>query len=266
MRTIFLLFLCWVFFNSCRSSDNEVRIAVEHLNLDSVGLQLSHYMTGQEILDTMIPIADYVAVSGLPADMYIVTLRWPRTYIPHHYLKNRSFQDGLGTQYRVNKTFYIDSEQQSEYKFSFDPGVPVEEIEMNEVGEVHIDYGGCENCQIADRYWKVYTDFLKRKDAVISEMSQRYYTALAKKDTTSKNQYQQIEIYKSDVNTDDLFLKQFDQLTSAYSNNPVSSFFVYFQSSMDTKNNRYQVNFEQLRGKALSSPYYQKIAETQRNK
>ncbi|MVZ66302.1 hypothetical protein GQF61_10570 [Sphingobacterium sp. DK4209] len=266
MRYYFLLFVCCVFFNSCRSSGNEVRISVEHLNLDSVGLQLSHYMTGQEILDTMIPVADYVAVSGLPADMYIVTLRWPRTYIPHHYLKNRSFQDGLGTQYMVNKTFYIDSEQQPEYKFSFDHGLQVEEIEMNEVGEVNIDYGACENCKIADRYWKVYTDFLNRKDSAITKLSENYYSALAKKDTSSRRQYQQIEAYKSDVNTDDLFLNQFDQLTSSYSNNPVSSFFVYFQSNMDSKNNRYRANFEQLKGDAVSSPYYQKIAEKQRDK
>lgn len=264
MRFFSLVLLCWISFTSCQSSGSDVRLAVENLDLDSVGIQFSHYMTGQEILDTVVPVGDFVTISGLPEDMYIVMLRWPRTYIPHHYLRNREFQQGLGTQYLVNKTFYVNPKEQTDYKFSFDKGLRTEDIEMNEVEKVNLNLGECSSCAIAETYWKAYHDFIARKESKIKELSQVYYKALDEKDASSKEKYQQIEAYKQDTNADEAFLNEFDKLTASFGNEAVSSFFVFFQSNMDKGNKRYLKNFEDLKGEALQSPYYEQMLK--RNK
>ncbi|MDF2514895.1 MAG: hypothetical protein K0R59_191 [Sphingobacterium sp.] len=238
-----------------KKSDH-VTVQVQNIISDSIGYRLIHFIEGGEVIDTILPIGRPLEVGQLKEDMYLLVLSWPRNLIPHRVFHSRDFDPKVEDRFTLTKAMYINPGESDRYIVGMDTAMSTEDIEINAGMKVVLKAGNCPSCQLAEQYWKNYDDFFARKDHLISKSNAAFYEAIEQQDRQAHERYLHTEQVKNNFKTDARFDRQLDSLVSKHPEDPVSTFFVFYQLYTDRDFARYQAIFRLLKGNATSSVYY----------
>ncbi|MDF2514901.1 MAG: hypothetical protein K0R59_197 [Sphingobacterium sp.] len=165
------------------SKSGHVTIQVLHIQSDSLGYRLLHFMTGRELVDTVLPTGRPLQIDQLKEDMYLLVLSWPRTLIPHRVFHSREFDPHAEDRFTLTKAIYINPGQSDRYVVGLDTAMSTEAIEINAGTRLALDAGACSSCNLDEQYWNNYTDFFARKEQLVDSSNTAFYRAVEQHDS-----------------------------------------------------------------------------------
>ena len=268
MRNICLCFFLLFLVNACvdrKAPLQSTTLAVENLDIDSIGVRVLHYMDGKELLDTIIASKDSLVLPNLQEDMYLLAIYWPRTFVPHQIYRDKSFDKEQGDNYVLSKAFYVDPALSNRYVFAMDSLLTAEDIELNTIVKVNVNTDDCASCATAEKFWDNYNVFFARKDTLVDQLNLAYYRSVDQDNMlSSRDNFLRADSLKNKVFTDSLYKLDFDKLVKVYAEDKVAAFFVFYQLYQERDFNKYRNSFKMLSGNAKASRYF-KMVEKQYN-
>lgn len=261
-RKMYILFILPTLF-ACQSkgkyNEGIIKIHTEGISCDSIGYRVVNFIEGKELLDTILPIDSPLVLPNIRADMYLIALSWPRILIPHQIFRNKVFDTQVGDKYILTKALYINPEETNQYVLSMDSILTLEDIETRRVKEIRLKVKNCPSCLLAEKYWSNYNNFFGRKDSLVNQLNYKYYKSVDQNDKAVRQRFLEADSAKKNLQTDSMFTVQLDSLVRLNSNDPVSTFFVFYQLFSDRNFEKYRSIFSRLKGAAKKSRYYESI-------
>lgn len=269
MRYYFYILIFFLFITACRSGatntsseSGSLALKINNLPIDSCSIRVHHIVTGREVFyQDKFSLVDSLIIPDLEDDVYIIVVSWPKTYISHQVYNNRSFDKELGDDYfELTKPFYFNTRNGTDYVLEVGNDVSLAELEQEGTQILKFKNKGCSECDLADEFWSLYTDFYSRKEKLIDSLKFEYYTSVDdSKVGQSKELYNEMEKTKVSLVNDDLLDKAIIHKVSENKTNPISTFFLFYQLYNYRDFPKFKDAFLSLSGKAKNTKYYKMV-------
>ena len=136
-----------------------------------------------------------------------------------------------------------------------------DQVEIEGVEVMKLKNLNCKDCDLADEYWGLFSAFFTRKQQLLDSIKNVYYAHInASNLQKGKDAFLEIEDIKSNVLKDEMLDKQIQAKVKQFKNNPVSTFFLFYQLYNHREFDEFLPTFELLQGEAKKTKYYKMMA------
>lgn len=257
-----------ILFSSCmgitektKSELRSVQITFKNMPVHTASVRINHIITGNEIVNMVAhKLCEPFRINLNEADMYIVTISWPRTFVSHRsYKRSKEQENGPGELLEVTKPVYIDKHTNKQL-IAFNVTPNIEQLELEGTQNLHFQNADCKTCTIADEYWDIFSAFFRRKEKQIDSLTQLYYSAIDSfKIKDARAVYLKREELKLTYTKDNLMDNELKEKINKYPQSPISTFFLFYQLYNHREFEKFKHSFAQLEEEALVTPYYRMI-------
>lgn len=243
-------------------SHKRIELQLINMPIDSCSFRINHIITGKEVFfQEQVDLSKPIYLPVLEEDVYIAVFSWPRTLISHQVVRDRRFDRAHDVdEFQLTKPLYIDRQHEGVYRIEVTGNNTLEDLETKGSGIMQFGNVDCEGCDLADRYWKLFSLFFERKDDIVNKAKQQYYDDIENGDLRKGNDsFFKMEEFKKQLMKDDLLDGDIQELVAANPKSKVSTFFLFYQLYNHREFEKFKKTFELLRGEALESKYYRMV-------
>jgi len=267
MRCFFYVFV--VLFVACQTGSigtngmvNNMMLKIYNLPIDSCSIRFHHIITGKEVFyQDKFALVDTLKISDLEDDMYIIVVSWPKTYISHQVYNNPGFDKEKGDDYfELTKPIYFNKRNDNYYVLEMKNNISQDDLEQDGAEVLKLKKTDCSERDLAEEFWGLYTDFYLRKWKLLDSLKLKYYASVDSSYVKrSVEIYNEIEKMKVSFVNDDLLDKAIIKKLSENEENPISTFFLFYQLYNYRDFSKFKNSFLSLSGKAKESKYYRML-------